>query len=94
MPETVRDNPEHHRYELTVDGHLAAAYYELSPGVITFTHTEVPDALGGRGIGTKLVKAALDDVRARKLRVVPECPFVKAFLGKHAEYGDLIQPAA
>jgi predicted GNAT family acetyltransferase len=87
----VQDNPTEGRYELTVDGHLAATYYKLSDGVITFVHTEVPKELGGRGIGSRLVKGALDDVRSRHLKVIPQCPFVKAYIDKHADYADLLK---
>ena len=90
MTETVRNNPAEHRYELTVDGHLAATYYKIADGVITFVHTEVPDALAGRGVGSKLVKGALDQVRSQGLKVVPRCPFVKAYIEKHGEYADLL----
>ncbi|HEX7634452.1 MAG TPA: GNAT family N-acetyltransferase [Noviherbaspirillum sp.] len=90
MTETVRNNPAEHRYELTVDGHLAATYYKIADGVITFVHTEVPDALAGRGVGSKLVKGALDQVRSQGLKVVPQCPFVKAYIEKHGEYADLL----
>jgi predicted GNAT family acetyltransferase len=86
----IVDNNAAHRYELDIDGHIAAAYYELSGNVITFTHTEVPTELGGKGIGSKLVKGALDQVRARGLRVVAQCPFVKAYIGKHPDYADLV----
>lgn len=90
MTETVRNNSAEHRYELTVDGHLAATYYKIADGVITFIHTEVPDALAGRGVGSKLVKGALDQVRSQGLKVVPQCPFVKAYIEKHGEYADLL----
>ena len=55
-----------------------------------FTHTEVPDALEGRGIGKRLVKAALDDARAQGLKVVPVCPFVKHYIENHPETQDLL----
>jgi len=91
MPDDVRDNPTHHRFELDVDGHLAVAYYKLSPGEITFTHTEVPPELGGRGIGSKIASGALDLVRSRGLNVVAECPFIAGFIDKHPEYSDLLK---
>jgi predicted GNAT family acetyltransferase len=90
MTDTVRNNIAEHRYELTVEGHLAATYYQIANGVITFVHTEVPDALAGRGVGSKLVKGALDQVRSQGLKVVAQCPFVKAYIEKHAEYADLL----
>ena len=87
----VVNNKAHHRFELTVDGHLAATYYRISGDVITFVHTEVPSELGGKGIGSKLVKGALDQVRARGLKVIAECPFVKTYIEKHQEYADLLK---
>jgi predicted GNAT family acetyltransferase len=90
MPDVI-DNPTEHRYELNVDGHIAGAYYTLRDGIITFTHTEVPKELGGRGIGSQLVKGALDDVRAKHLKVVAQCPFVKGYIEKHSEFTDLLK---
>jgi hypothetical protein len=90
MTEIV-NNRAHHRFELTVDGHLAATYYKLSDGVITFIHTEVPPELGGKGIGSRLIKGALDQVRAEGLKVIAECPFVKAYIDKHSDYADLLK---
>jgi predicted GNAT family acetyltransferase len=86
----VRDNTAESRFELDVDGHTAIAYYQLSPGAITFTHTEVPPALAGQGVGSRLAKGALELARAQKLKVVAKCPFVAAYMGKHPEYQDLI----
>src|SRR6201984_3763312 len=87
----VVNNKAQHRYELTVNGHLAATYYELSGDVITFVHTEVPSELGGKGIGSKLVKGALDQVRSEGLKLVAECPFVKGYIDKHPEYSALLK---
>ena len=86
----VRNNQAANRYELEVDGELAIAEYQLRPGRISFTHTEVPDALEGRGIGKRLVKAALDDARAKGLKVAPVCPFVKHYIDTHPEEQDLL----
>jgi predicted GNAT family acetyltransferase len=91
MNDTVSDNPAQQRYELAVDGHVAASYYEIADGVVTFVHTEVPPELGGKGIGTKLIKGALDQVRAGGLKVIAQCPFVKAYIEKHPEYADLLK---
>ena len=86
----VVDNPLHHRYELAVEGHLAMTHYAIADGVITFVHTEVPPELGGKGIGSTLIKGALDQVRSAGLTVIAECPFVKAYIDKHPDYGDLL----
>jgi predicted GNAT family acetyltransferase len=86
----VRDNPARHRFELDIEGHTALAHYSLAPGAITFRHTEVPPALGGRGIGSQLARGALEHVRARGLKVAAECPFIAGYIAKHPEYGDLL----
>jgi len=87
----VIDNKTEHRFELSVEGHIAAAYYQRAGNVITFEHTEVPPELGGKGVGSKLVKGALELVRAEGLKVVAECPFVQGWIGKHADYADLLK---
>jgi predicted GNAT family acetyltransferase len=90
MTEVV-NNPAQHRYELVVEGYLAATYYKVADGVITFIHTEVPPELGGKGVGSQLIKGALDQVRPEGLKVIPQCPFVKAYIDKHPEYADLLK---
>jgi hypothetical protein len=87
----VVNNKAHHRFELEVEGHLAASYYKIEGGVITFIHTEVPAELGGKGVGSRLVKGALDQVRREGLKVIAQCPFVKAYIDKHSEYADLLK---
>jgi uncharacterized protein len=86
----VRDNAALNRFELDVEGGMAVAYYRAAPGRITITHTEVPTALRGRGVGSVLVKGTLDLARTKGLKVVSRCPFVSAYLGKHPEYNDLL----
>jgi predicted GNAT family acetyltransferase len=90
MSGAVRDNAALKRFELETNGHTASLYYRLEPGVITLVHTEVPEALGGRGVGSALVRGALEAIRARALKVVATCPFVAAWMGKHPEFNDLI----
>jgi predicted GNAT family acetyltransferase len=89
----VRDNAAAHRFELDVDGALAVALYRVDGDTIMFTHTEVPARLQGRGIGSKLVRGALDAARARGLRVVPLCSFVADYIRRHPEVQDLVDPA-
>ena len=91
MSEGIRNNTALDRFELEVDGQLAVAYCRMTPGVVTFVHTEVPQALSGRGVATKLIRGALEMVRGQGLKVVPQCPFVSAFMGKHPEYNDLLR---
>jgi predicted GNAT family acetyltransferase len=91
MDETVKNNTGESRFELAIEGHLAAAYYKQSGNVITFEHTEVPAELGGKGVGSRLVQGALEQVRAQGLKVIAQCPFVKAWIGKHPAYADLLE---
>lgn len=90
MPSQVRDAKERHRFELEVEGHIAFSTYERANGIVTVIHTEVPPALGGRGVGSALARGLLDLIRAEGSKVVPLCPFVKAFIEKHSEYADLV----
>jgi len=87
----VADNPEAHAFEIRVEGQLALVAYRKREGSITYTHTEVPEALEGHGIAGKLAKHALDYARANGLRVVPQCPYVKAYIARHPEYQDLLR---
>ena len=86
-------NEAENRYEAHVDGELAGfAEFVLEGERIIFTHTAVEDRCEGEGIGSTLARFALDDVRARGgLRVVPRCPFIKAWIDRHPEYGDLVR---
>lgn len=91
MTTEVQDVPARSRYEVTVDGELAGfAQYRMFQGARVFTHTEVSDAYEGRGVGSALAQGALDDVRARGLKLVPQCPFIAEYIRRHDEYADLI----
>jgi uncharacterized protein len=86
----VRDNPAESRYELDVDGNQAIAAYSRDGDVLVFTHTRVPEALQGHGVGSELIHGVLHDVDARGLKLVPQCPFVEAYLEKHPEWRGLV----
>lgn len=93
-PLTVRDNPHLSRFEIDLgDGSVAIAEYTLPAGKIMFTHTEVPEAHEGKGIGTTLIRFALDAARERGLKVIPICPFFAAYMQKNADVQDLLDPA-
>jgi uncharacterized protein len=94
MASTVHDNKNLHRFELTIGGVTAFSEYTREPGVVTFVHTEVPEALSGKGVGSALARGALDLVRARGEKVIAHCPFIAAFIKKHAEYQDLLAEKA
>ena len=91
MSSDFRDNEERHRFELDVEGTTAFVSYRKTPGAITLVHTVVPPELGGKGVGSRLIKGALDQVRADGLKVIAECPFVKAFIEKNPAYQDLLK---
>ena len=78
-------NAAESRYELTLDGQLAKLEFREVGGRLALVHTEVPEELGGQGIGGKLARAALDDAFDRELLVVPYCPFVRSYLERHPE---------
>ena len=83
---TVRDNPDELRYELLVDGTLAGEIlYRLRSDAVVLVHTEIAPQFEGQGLGSKLVAGALADIRARGLRPVAGCPFVRAYLQAHPE---------
>ncbi|HXK12972.1 MAG TPA: GNAT family N-acetyltransferase [Gaiellaceae bacterium] len=88
---TVTDRPSELRYEIEVDGEVAGfLLYRVEPGVLELVHTDVDPKWEGRGVGGALVKGALDDIRARDLKIRPFCPFVRAYLRRHPEYQDLV----
>ena len=86
----VRQNPALNRYEMDIAGGTALAFYRLADGVMTFTHTEVPAALRGRGIGSQMMHGVLQNVRAQGLKAIPRCPFVADFIDRHPTYADLL----
>lgn len=90
---TVQDNPDQNRYEARIGGLLAGfAAYQLGDDRITFVHTEVDTKFEGKGVGSALARYALDDVRSRGGRtVVPLCPFIEAWIGKHPDYRSMVQ---
>ena len=91
MEPTVRDVPEADRFEIR-DGErvLGVAAYERRGDTIVFTHTEVDPDAGQSGLGSTLVRTALDEVRSRGGKVIPLCPSVRGWIDRHAEYADLV----
>lgn len=89
---SVVNNPEAQRYEVELPSGLAFAEYRPVGNAILFSHTEVPEAMEGQGVGSFLIRFALDDARSRGLMVIPMCPFVAAYIKRHPEYQDLIHP--
>lgn len=78
------------RFELHRDGHIAFIDYRLHSGVVDLIHTEVPDELRGGGVGSELVRSALDWIRANNYKARVNCPFVAAYVQRHPEYANLV----
>jgi predicted GNAT family acetyltransferase len=89
----VHDNKDARRYELQTEAGMAFAEYRPAGPAVMFTHTEVPEEMEGQGVGSRLVKAALDDVMAQGKKVIPMCPFVAGYISQHKEYLELVDPA-
>lgn len=88
----VRDVPERQRYEALVDGErVGVAVYRVEGDTVSFPHTQVDPEFEGRGIASALARVALDDARARGLRVIPACSFFRMYMARHPEYADLVR---
>ena len=87
----VADNPDEQRYEVRADGELAGfTTYHRRGDRIALNHTEIEDAYEGKGVGSALVARTLDDLRERRLDVLPFCPFVRGYIERHPKYLDLV----
>jgi predicted GNAT family acetyltransferase len=87
----IRDDPDEGAYVVDVDGERAGkAVYHMRGGRHLFVHTEIDDRYAGTGLGKRLVRYALDDVRAKQGTMVPICPFFAAYLKRHPEYEDVV----
>ena len=90
--------PVHHdadrsRFVIRTEAGDAEVAYQRATNLIVFTHTEVPKEAEGQGVGSRLARAALDWARTEGVPVLPLCPFVAAYVRRHADdYGDLLMP--
>lgn len=85
------DNQEQNRYELHIDKYIALIeYIKTKNGEIYLTHTEVPEALEGKGIGSQLVKKVLMDIEQKGLRLIPLCSFIASYIQKHPEWNHIV----
>ena len=91
VPDSVINNPIEHRFELVrPDGMGVLTYRMRGERTIELVHTEVDPALRGRGVAARLAHDALEYARANDMRVIPTCPYVRAYLERHPEYADLV----
>ncbi|MCW4384774.1 N-acetyltransferase [Salinibacterium sp. SYSU T00001] len=90
---TVTPNEAAHRYDLTLDGEpIGHLNYRDDGDRRVILHTKVDDDQTGHGFGTQLIVAALDDIRAKGLRTVTLCPMAAAYVNKHRDYDDIVDP--
>lgn len=89
----VTNNTEAHRFEVNLDGETAFAEYRLKPGVIILPHTVVPPSFEGKGIAGALARYAFGYARSEGLMVIPTCPFMSAWVKKHPEQQDIVDPS-
>lgn len=88
----VINNTDDGRFEIHLGDDVAYAEYRLLKTGILFPHTEVPSAFEGKGVGSKLVRTALDYAREHSQAVMPVCPFFASYIKRHEEYQDLLHP--
>jgi predicted GNAT family acetyltransferase len=88
----VVNNTEKRRFEIKEEGHTAVAEYMISGPKIIFTHTEVPVAMEGNGLGGILARTALEYAKEKELKVMPLCPFMAGYIKRHPEWKPLLLP--
>ena len=84
------DNADEKRYEFDLGDDIAIIEYIKTQGFIILTHTEVPEKYEGQGIGAELVHDVLEDLRAKKIQMIPQCPFVAQYIRRHPEWVDVV----
>ena len=92
MTGTLTDNVARSRFEMQLEGCTAFIDYRRSGNTLYLDHAEVPAALGGHGVGTRMVRATLELLRERGERAVPVCSFVQAFVRRHPEFAESGSP--
>src|SRR5436853_6505293 len=93
LPDEITDNTALHRFELHVDGQTAVDVYERAGDLLRLIHTEVPQSLERKGVGSKLVSAVLRFAEENNLSVITLCPFVAQYVTRHLEYSAIVDPA-
>ncbi len=86
----LKDNTDRKQFELSVEGFTARIEYMIMSNKIFLTHTEVPRELEGKGVGSKIVKLAFEEIEKRGLKLIPLCPFVAKYLTKHPEWKKIL----
>lgn len=87
---TITHDEQAKRFETSIDGYTGYISYQERDDTLVYDHTIVPQELGGRGIGSALVKHALNYAREQNKKVIPQCSFVSSYISKHPDYQDLL----
>ena len=87
---TITHDEQAKRFETSIDGHTGYISYQERDDTLVYDHTIVPQELGGRGIGSALVKHALNYACEQNKKVIPQCSFVSSYISKHPDYQDLL----
>jgi len=87
----LQDNKERHAFEMRIGEYTAFIAYDLYPGAVALTHTEVPEALEGKGVGSALVAKTLQRIESEHKKVIPLCPFVKSYIRRHPEWERIVE---
>ncbi len=86
----LTDNKEKKQFEMITGGYTSRIEYMIMGNKIFLTHTEVPAELEGKGIGSKIIQLALEEIEKRNLKLIPLCPFAAKYLSKHPEWNRLL----
>lgn len=88
--EHVINNARKFRFEVVSGALVSKLDYRLGRDTIALIHSEVPDELQGQGIGSAIIRAALQHARDNELTVLPYCPFAAAYIARHPEWNDIV----
>ena len=91
---SLKDNTDLNRFELEVEGNIAFLEYKRSRDWLFLIHTEVPETMEGKGVGSTIIQKTLQYAKDNNYKIVPICPFVQSYLKRHKEWHDIIVPAA
>lgn len=87
----LKDNKDDQAFEMDISGNIAFIGYEEDGDTIILTHTEVPEALEGKGIGSVLVTKTLNYIEAEGRKIIAQCPFVASYIKRHPEWNRIVE---
>ena len=89
---SLKDNTDLNRFELEVEGNIAFLEYKRSRDWLFLIHTEVPESMEGKGVGSAIIQKTLQYAKDNNYKIVPICPFVQSFLKRHPEWNEIVAP--